>query len=334
MNNNTIIGVAGRSGGHIIPVLTLLQNNSNEWHLITTRATMDKTITAQAGIPTAQLHQMPLDPIAWRKPWLWLQNIYQLYKVFSSALALFNSFKPTRVISSGGLLAVPVSIAAWWRNIPVELWVLDAVPGMAASAIMPFATKIHIVFAAAAQYCPAEKTIFSKYPIRAELITLPTHDQACKELDLDIKLPTLLVLGGSQGSRQLNKLVIDTLEQYPELRQKIQIIHQTGNDAEIVRSAYAKLNCRAVVFGYRADMATCYAAADIAIARAGAGTIAELLYAKIPSLLIPLITSTTSHQQNNAQSIILEHPHLFTSLGQTQATPPSLQAWLITYIPM
>lgn len=331
-NNKVIIGVAGRSGGHIIPVLTILQNSTDEWHLLTTTATMDTTITAQAGIPTAQLHQFPLDPIAWRKPWLWLHNIHQLYKVFSSALTLCNSFNPALVISSGGLLALPVSIAAWWRNIPVELWVLDAVPGMAARAIMPFATKVYIVFAAAAQYCPPKKTVLSRYPIRQELITLPTHDQACKELGLDAKLPTLLVLGGSQGSRQLNKLVIATLEQYPELTQKIQIIHQTGNDEEMVRLTYERLECSALVFSYRADMANIYATATMAIARAGAGTIAELLHAKIPSLLIPLITSTTSHQQDNAQSVVQEHPALFELLKQEQTTPNALYRWLTTKI--
>lgn len=327
-NNNTVIGVAGRSGGHIIPVLTILQNTSDNWHLVTTTAKMDQTITTQAGIPTSQLHQFPLDPIAWRKPWLWFHNVYQLYKAFTSALSLFEYLKPTRMISSGGLLAVPVCIAAWWKKIPIELWILDAVPGLAARAIMPFATKVHIVFAAAVQYTPQKKTVLSSYPIRQELVTLPAHDLACKDLGLDAKLSTLLVLGGSQGSRQLNKLLITTLEQYPELISKIQIIHQTGSDEEMVRAAYAKLNCRAVVFGYRADMATSYGAANLAIARAGAGTIAELLHAKISTLLIPLITSTTSHQQDNAQAAVTQHPALFTYKLQQAVTSEYIYTWI------
>lgn len=323
MNNKPLVGVAAHSGGHIIPVLTVLQQSNSAWHLITSNALLEQKIITGYDIAPSQQTMYTLRAIAWRRPWRWLQSIWQLSYICVHSFRVLRKLQPRAVISSGGLLAIPVSYAAWLCQIPVELWILDAVPGNAARAIMPIADIIHVVMPAAEKYCPTHKIKKSAYPIRKELQHLPAQAQARQMLGLELDKPTLIVLGGSQGSRQLNELVITALATNNMLCQHYQIFHQAGPEAAYVTQRYQQLNISAQVVEYTNNMPLVYAAASIAIARAGAGTIAELYAAHVPTILIPLIAKTTSHQVDNARAVAAQHPEHFT--WADPATLTSLQ---------
>jgi UDP-N-acetylglucosamine--N-acetylmuramyl-(pentapeptide) pyrophosphoryl-undecaprenol N-acetylglucosamine transferase len=124
---------------------------------------------------------------------------------------------------------------------------------------------------------------------------------------------TIFINGGSQGSVIINNCVKNWLNLNPHLYSLIQIIHQTGTaDPTNWQSLYNDLEIPAHVFSYKDDLSLCYAAADVVICRAGAGTLFESLFFKKPCIIIPLEASSTSHQKDNARAISRKYPELMT----------------------
>ena len=242
------------------------------------------------------------------------------YAVSSFITALFNliKYKPERLITTGGICAIPVALAAVCLFIPVDLYVLDSVPGKALSALAPFATNIYCCFDSAKNYFSGENVFFAHYPIRYSHDAIITQKRdACNYLGLDCTKKVLLVLGGSQGSTFLNDFIMKWICDNPDRAFKISIIHQYGNDVRRDwNSWYANNHTQAITFDYAADLSLYYAAADIVIARAGAGTIFELQAFSKKTILIPLETVSTNHQIDNAVSIVRMYPDLFNVVSQ------------------
>lgn len=337
MNNRqeqgTILGVAAHSGGHIIPVITMMEREGRPWHLITGNAAIDQRVIAGRALAAQQYTMVSIDPIAWRRPWRWPITAWQLLTITGKSIQIIRQLQPTLLISSGGLLSIPVCFAAYLCRLPIQLWILDALPGGAARVIMPLATEIYIVFAATKKFCPAKKTKQQAYPLVPELHALPNREVARQQLALDPDKPTLLILGGSQGSRQLNELLVNTVTRYAqEYRERLQIFHQTGNNAQEISARYRELGIRAIVVDYQANMAPVYGAATMAIARAGAGTIAELVDHTIPTLFIPLLATTTAHQRDNAQAIAAEKPSLCQWLDPRTVTIQEVNAFILAQL--
>jgi UDP-N-acetylglucosamine--N-acetylmuramyl-(pentapeptide) pyrophosphoryl-undecaprenol N-acetylglucosamine transferase len=329
--SQTIACAAGHSGGHIIPCLTLtaqeLKDNENRCLFFSTTAALDAQILKNNPLVDTHiaLHVTP--------PRHWSQAPGHLLRMLS---AFFKSFfylarsKPSKIITTGGLVAVPVCIAAWILRIPIELYELNAVPGKAVKFLAPFATRIFVCFANATKFFPSTKCSRVNYPLRADYIS-QTKDEVMDKLKFDSSRKTVFILGGSQGSHFINRAIALMFGQHADLQTKLQIIHQTGaSDATDYAAIYRELNIPAHVFQFASNLAPFYAVADLVIARAGAGTIFETLYFKKPCILIPLETHATDHQVDNAQAIAKEYPELFTMIKQSDCTPsilPSSQGY-------
>jgi UDP-N-acetylglucosamine--N-acetylmuramyl-(pentapeptide) pyrophosphoryl-undecaprenol N-acetylglucosamine transferase len=141
-------------------------------------------------------------------------------------------------------------------------------------------------------------------PVRAEILQPVGADEARLALGLAPASPVLLVMGGSQGARKVNDLV---LQAAPPLRQAVpdlQFVHLTSPaDAPQVRQAYQTMGARALVPGFFDDMGTALAAADVAVSRAGASSLAELAARQLPAVLIPYPSAADNHQYYNAQAL-------------------------------
>lgn len=260
-------------------------------------------------------------------------NIVDIFKtlfgLFKALWSIYLDF-PDVIFSKGGYASFPTVFAARIFGIPLIIHESDAVPGRVNKWSAKFAKRIAISFLQVAKYFPKEKIALTGIPIRRELLT-PAGKLGAKEfLNLEENIQTIMVIGGSQGSKRINDNFLDIV---PELVKKYQIIHITGkNNIKEVEERISVLlekspyKSRYHVFDFldisRIRMA--YGAADLVVSRAAATSIFEISASGAPSILIPLSKAAQDHQKENAYAfaakgaadVIEEHnfsPHLLQS---------------------
>ena len=323
--SKTICCVAGRSGGHIIPCLTYVQhlqekNPQTSILFFSTHNTLDASILK--SFPTITDHvALPFDGLPTKRNiFPWLGVIQQL--CISSIKIIYKLImqRPSVIISTGGYIAVPVCFIGYILRIPIELFELNAIPGKATLFLARYATIIHTCFPEAQSYFKRHKTDVIPYPVRFSTKSIPSRQEAEMHMGFDAAKKTLLILGGSQGSHFINKLLQEACKEYPTFFKSLQIIHQTGEQAQDIKAFYTAKNITSCVFSYTPGMELFYPAADIVICRAGAGTLFETLYFKKKALIIPLETHTTDHQVDNALSLCKQYPDLFKLIYQRDLT--------------
>lgn len=325
MNNQTIAFVAGRSGGHIIPALTLAQeikatNDLTQILFFTTAHPLDHgIIKKQGGIITKHV-ALKLGNVPFFNIFKILIFLVNFTRAFIRSILWLREYKPERVIGMGGYISIPVCLAARFLQIPVFLYDLDAKPGKATQFLAKYADKIYVCFEQAKEFLPAAKCEIAPYPIRFSAMAKGiSKESALLQLHLTPNKKTIFINGGSQGSLFINNCIKEWLDLNPHLHSLIQIIHQTGSiDIFDWKSHYLDLEIPAVVFTYKEDLAPCYAASDVIICRAGAGSLFEALFFNRPCVAIPLETSATSHQKDNARALSHQEPHLFTMLTEQE----------------
>jgi UDP-N-acetylglucosamine--N-acetylmuramyl-(pentapeptide) pyrophosphoryl-undecaprenol N-acetylglucosamine transferase len=325
MNEQIIAFVAGRSGGHIIPALTLAQqikaaNEHAEILFFTTAHPLDQAIIKKQGGMINKHIALKLGNVPFFNIFKILVFIINFTRAFFRALSWLREYRPEKVIGMGGYICLPVCAAARILRIPIHLYDLDAKPGKATRFLAKYAEKIHICFEQAKEFLPAHKCEIAPYPIRfSDNAKNIRQEQALSQLKLTQNKKTIFINGGSQGSVFINTCIKEWLDLNPHLHSLIQIIHQTGSlDSFDWKMHYYDLEIPAVVFTYKEDLAPCYAAADVIICRAGAGSLFEALFFNKACVAIPLETSATSHQKDNARALCHQQAHLFTMLTEQE----------------
>lgn len=321
MINQTICFVAGKSGGHIIPCLTLARSYHHKNPQLKTlffsaNTPLDKRIIDDNNQLVAWHVPLPLSSIA-RQSCLSYFTIFWncLYSFFSSFYYLCKH-RPQEIITTGGVVALPVCYAGFLLRIPITVHCLDAVPGKAIKALAPIASKITVCFTRAQKYL--KNATLASYPIKyIHHDQLIEPDVARTQLGLNPHKKTIVILGGSQGSLFLNECIKKWIQDPSFSSNTYQIIHQTGSlDSTDWKALYQQNTITAYVFNYQSDLSSVYAAADIIICRAGAGTLFEIQFFNKQCIVIPLKTQTTSHQVDNARAITEQYPDLFCLIDQ------------------
>lgn len=236
-----------------------------------------------------------------------LLNVTDLFKtlvgVVSALMSLWRIY-PDVVFGKGGYVSFPVLFAARILGIPVVIHESDSHPGRVNMWAGKFAKRIAISYKNAAEYFPRERVAFTGNPVRKEIMD-PIHEGAREYLKLNDPIPTIFILGGSQGSKRINESIMEVL---PELASKYYIIHQTGKDNidEMGNTANVVLNNsiyrhRYMPYAYLNNMAMRMAAgaASVIISRAGS-TIFEIALWKVPSIIIPIPQEISHDQTSNA----------------------------------
>lgn len=269
-----ILFTGGGSGGHVYPIIAVKQAIEQAEFLYIGPNSFAKGPFKKEGIKCKFILAGKL------RRYFSLLNFIDLLKI---PIGLIQSFwyvfwfMPDVVFSKGGYGSIPVVIASWVYRIPIIIHESDSVPGLANKFLARFAKKIIIAFAEAEKYFPENKTIFLGIPIREELLQGNKED-AKKIFNLTSDKPVVLIMGGSQGAKRINEIVLNTM---PRLLKKCQIIHKPFLEIEKLKHAYA--------------------ASDIIISRAGATSIFGIAAAGKPSILIPLSSAASDHQTKNAQ---------------------------------
>ncbi len=222
---------------------------------------------------------------------------------FLQSVFLLLFIRPQLVFSKGGSGSVMVTFAARILGIPIFIHESDIVPGMSNTTSSKWATKIFTSFEHTEYFDPA-KTIAVGNPVKKEL--QEGNKEYAKELfELSLEKPVLLFMGGSQGAKPINDFLLSALD---TLLQSYEIIHATGNNnyAEVKAEAEVAMDKNLAKYYHvypmlnEVALKNAYAAADIIISRAGAGSIFEIAALGKPSILIPLPGSAGDHQSKNA----------------------------------
>ncbi|MDD3918976.1 MAG: UDP-N-acetylglucosamine--N-acetylmuramyl-(pentapeptide) pyrophosphoryl-undecaprenol N-acetylglucosamine transferase [Candidatus Pacebacteria bacterium] len=214
-------------------------------------------------------------------------------------------YAPDVIFSKGGFGSFPIVFAGMLLGVPIIMHESDVIPGKANRILSSFAFKIYVAFdPKEVTYFPLKKMVHSGNPIRKTILN-GSRNRAQEILNLNFKKPTVLFIGGSQGSTRINELVIQTI---PEILKYFEVIHQTGYEdfknvkkyTDALIPDELKSDYHAYSFFSEEEIQNAYIASDVIIARAGSGTIFEISAIGRPSILIPLPESAQGHQLKNA----------------------------------
>jgi UDP-N-acetylglucosamine--N-acetylmuramyl-(pentapeptide) pyrophosphoryl-undecaprenol N-acetylglucosamine transferase len=299
---NAVIACGG-TGGHLFPgiaVAEVLHQRGHEVMLFVS----EKEIDSLALSTRSQFRFEKLPVIG--LPSLYSPAIFGFIRRFSESLSrcrsIYESFKPQAVLGMGGFTSTAPILAGRLRGASTFIHESNAVPGRANRMTARMVRAVLLGFKECAPFFPKARTEVTGTPIRTELQRLD-RSVALAKLGLRDDLPTLLVMGGSQGASGINQAIIKSL---PSLRDlSLQVIHLSGaRDQRLVADNYRRENISAFVTAFYHRMEEVYSAADLAVARAGAASLAELAFFALPGILIPFPHATDDHQTRNAEIFV------------------------------
>ena len=291
-----ILIMAGGTGGHVYPALAVadyLKRRGIPLLWLGTNQGLEAQLVPEKGFPLVTINISGLRGKGLMK---WIQAPVIVCIALIQALIILVQRKPAVVLGMGGFVSGPGGLAAWLVRIPLCIHEQNAIAGFTNRLLAPLA---HTVMEAFPKTFPGKvKAQTTGNPVRAEILEVNTPDKRMKVDNTGAM--KILVLGGSQGARTLNKIVPQAIMLLPRDIQ-LEIRHHTGRNlyAE-TETLYKELNCIARLEPYIDDMAGAYAWADIVICRAGALTIAELSAVGVASILVPFPFAVDDHQTMNA----------------------------------
>ncbi|MCF6212997.1 MAG: undecaprenyldiphospho-muramoylpentapeptide beta-N-acetylglucosaminyltransferase [Flavobacteriaceae bacterium] len=294
----------GGTGGHIYPAIAI----ANELKIKYPKANflfvgasdrMEMTKVPEAGYAIKGLWISGIQ----RK--LTFKNFLFPFKLMSSLLnaqLIIKKFKPDVVIGTGGFASGPTLQMATRKNIPTLIQEQNSFPGITNKILGKQVSKICVAYDGLEKYFPENKIIKTGNPVRQDILETSTKRQESQTFfKLDKSKTTLLVMGGSLGAQAINKLIDARIDFFTN--HNIQIIWQTGKSYKKQYHNYFEIKgVQSHKFIKRMDLA--YAAADIIISRAGAGTISELCIVGKPVIFIPSPNVAEDHQTKNAQFLV------------------------------
>ncbi|MFI4854600.1 MAG: UDP-N-acetylglucosamine--N-acetylmuramyl-(pentapeptide) pyrophosphoryl-undecaprenol N-acetylglucosamine transferase [Phycisphaerales bacterium JB065] len=294
----------GGSGGHIYPNLAVLESleeqlgrDGVEASFLVSPRSIDQTIMQEEQRNSVVI---PASPVSFR-PKGAARLVLGWGKAVRAARQAIRELRADAVVATGGFVSAPVMNAARAERVPFVLLNLDAVAGKANRWIGKRAT-IHLTTVTGPRVPAAWDAI---RPIVRESAKPQGTPAECRErLGLDPERHTLLVTGGSQGARSINHMMARLTHDTPKPFKDWQILHQCGEgESAEQQAAYNRARVDAHCSDYLTDMASAWGAADLAVARCGAGTVAEIWSARVPSVLLPYPYHRDNHQALNAERL-------------------------------
>jgi len=302
--NYKIILSGGGTGGHIYPAIAIanelkLRFPEAEFLFVGALDKMEMEKVPEAGYEIEGLWISGIQ----RK--LTLKNLAFPLKLIVSLLRsrkILKTFKPDVVIGTGGFASGPLLQMAAMKNIPSLIQEQNSYPGITNKLLSKKVDKICVAYDGLERFFPKEKIIKTGNPIRQDLLKI--DDKTIKAKDtfgLKHGKHTLLVLGGSLGARKINELIENELEFFET--QNVQVIWQCG---KLYYQEYKIYNNHenVQVYPFLNNMDFAYAASDIIISRAGAGSVSELCVVGKPVIFIPSPNVAEDHQTKNAMAIV------------------------------
>ena len=293
-----VLIMAGGTGGHIFPGLAVAE-------ALRARGVPVQWLGAAGGLETRlvpargiEMHTVKVGGVRGKGWGTRLAAPFMLMRSVLAALRVVRRVRPRSVLSMGGYVAGPGGLAAWLLRKPLLVHEQNRVPGVTNRVLARLARKVLVGFADAFPVATGAEWVGN--PVRADIAALP---EPAARLAGRSGAAHLLVLGGSQGARTLNRVLPAALARLPDGKRP-EVLHQCGSrDLEAARQAYADAGVEARVVPFIEDMAEAYGWADLGVCRAGALTLAELAAAGLGAVLVPYPHAVDDHQTRNAQAL-------------------------------
>ncbi len=291
-----VLFAGGGTGGHVYMAVAVAQQLAErhpgiEIVFAGTRQGLESRIVPRFGY---RLETIQIGGLKNVGPKRIAQTVWQLPVSTLASLRIVRRFRPQAVAGVGGYSSGPLVLAASLLRVPSLVIEPNVHPGLANRLVKRFIRKAAVAYTETARWFGA-KAVLTGVPIREEFFAQRDHDFRRKPL-------TVLIFGGSRGSRPLNQLVLGALAglDTPSIR----LIHQTGPEHfEAVFEGYRSHRVDREVLPYIEDMPRYFARADLIVSRAGASTIAEITAAGRPALLVPFPHAADDHQTKNARAL-------------------------------
>jgi UDP-N-acetylglucosamine--N-acetylmuramyl-(pentapeptide) pyrophosphoryl-undecaprenol N-acetylglucosamine transferase len=298
MNQGTVLIMAGGTGGHIFPALSIAEHlRERGYHIewLGTRKGLEVEVLAGTGISLNFLNVTGLRgkglPGMMLSPWMLLRSTWQ-------ALGLMQQIRPCVVLGMGGYVTGPGGLAARLSGRPLLIHEQNAIAGFSNRLLSRIAVRVMQAFPDT--FNASDKVITTGNPVRREISALPARTPQTHTARLRV-----LVLGGSLGAVAINQALPVALSRFSAEERPV-VVHQTGkrNIGE-TQHLYAAAGLQEgediQLQPFIADMAGAYRDADLVICRAGATTVCELAAAGVASVLIPYPHAVDDHQTANAR---------------------------------
>jgi UDP-N-acetylglucosamine--N-acetylmuramyl-(pentapeptide) pyrophosphoryl-undecaprenol N-acetylglucosamine transferase len=286
-----IILAGGGTGGHVIPALAIaeeLRRRGHEAAFVGTARGIETRLVPNAGFPLYLVKVGALNRVSLATR---LRTLIDLPLSIFAAMGILRRFQAQAVIGVGGYAAGPATIAAVLLRIPVVLFEPNVVPGYANRAVARFAANAAVHFAQTGRWFRSFEV--TGVPVRPAFFALPARRS---------QRPTLLLFGGSQGARALNRVLRESAAELLARIPGLQIVHQTGDrEFEEVRNFYMEHRIDVEASAFIDDMPQRFADADLIVCRSGASTVAEIAAAGKCALFVPFPGAADDHQLRNAE---------------------------------
>jgi len=286
-----IIIITGPTGGHFFPGLAIGEMFGNERvkFFVPEREFIKKWLNKKNFsyriIPTIRLT---------KKNFLFFP--FKFFYILIFSIFIYKKEKPEIVIGTGSYVSVPFIIGAKILKKKIFIHEQNYIPGKATKFLSFFVDYIFLTFPNFDKL-PKRKCEITGFPLISDLKKEYERSEVLKELGLKDK-KTIVIFGGSQGSKFLNSLICENIEYFKE--KNLQILHIAGKEKESVEKIYKEKNIDGIVFDFFYEMAKIYSICDFIICRSGAGTVVEIVEKKIPAFLIPY-PYAGGHQKENAE---------------------------------
>lgn len=313
-----VIISGGGTGGHIFPAISIAnairaKRPDAQILFVGAEGRMEMQRVPAAGYDIKGL------PVAGFNRQQWWKNFAVLLKLFKSrrlARRIVADFRPAVAVGVGGYASGPTLNVAQKMGIPTLLQEQNSYAGVTNKLLAKGARRICVAYEGMERFFPADRIRLTGNPVRQQLLaTGISRDEAAARLGLDPARRIVLIVGGSLGARTLNESVLSQLDLLRS-RQDVQVYWQTGkyySDEIRNRLQQAGQPDNLSVTDFIGDMGVAYAAADLVVSRAGAGSISEFCLLGKPVILVPSPNVAEDHQTKNAMALVERKAALFTA---------------------
>lgn len=296
-----VLVVAGASGGHIFPALSFIETLKSEYKDCDILLVLPKKSIKTKVVPdVCALKFISAANIRFSFSLNNIKPILNFIKGFIESFIILVEFRPDIVVGFGSLNSVPLLLFAWLMRIKTLIHEQNVIPGRANRLLSRFSDRVAISFEQTKDYLSVsrDRLVVTGNPLRKEL-KKTDKQEALNFFGFKEGLFTILVMGGSQGSQKINESFVNAIIPLTD-KFKLQVIHLAGaKDLDSLNDSYRVLKIKARLLTFLDNMQYAYSIADLAVTRAGATTITELISFAIPAIIVPY-PFAYGHQRSNA----------------------------------
>ncbi len=289
-----IMVAAGGTGGHVYPALAIAEAMTRLYPNVTLGFVggvggFERPLMKETTVQFATYDEVRSGPLHGVNILKIITSVFQLIIGTIQALWLVKRRNPDALLLTGGWVGLPVALAAWVWRVPSMIFLPDIEPGLTIQVLRRLVRRVALTVDESKVYFPSNETVTTGYPLRQSMLEA-TCEAAIQQFGLDPTRKTLLVFGGSRGSRAINYALLDILPQL--LADNVQVIHVTGTldwpDIEAKVKQMTDTTHYHVYPYLHHEMGLAMAGADVVVCRSGASTLGEFPQFGLPSILIPL----------------------------------------------